>query len=213
MNKYIILLIGILILSINIKAQDKGDAKWQAKFSPGYYMDVSFLFDNYVNPTTGIQPERTVGGKAFWGEVGYKMQNNIVISGYIMFSSLKRKYTDPIFQGQKYLTTHQNYAIDFGYEFNIGHKQKLMPSVGILLNIRSTTQTYYTYEVENGRLMLTSLYIVEDDFPDMGFNLSLDYYYQFKNNFFIGARFNAIYLFTVTTLEGIVFSPVLGFKF
>ncbi len=212
-KKFFLLITGIIILSLNIKAQDKKELKWNVKFSPGYYLDISRLFDNYTDPTTGIQPEKTVGGKAFWGEVGYKLQNNIIISGYIMYSSLKRKYTDPIFKGQKYLITHQNYAVDFGYEFNIGKKHKLAPSVGILLNIRSTINISYSYEIVNNQVVLTDLSFVEDNFPDLGFNINIDYYYQFKNNFFTGIRINTIYLFTVTTLEGMVFSPIIGVKF
>lgn len=213
MKKLNIIFICIFILSINVKSQINSKTKWFAKFSPGYYLDVSWLFDDYVDPTSGIRPEKTAGGKAFWGEVGYKLPNNINISGYVMFSSLKRKYTDPLFQGQKYLVVHQNYAINFAYEFKLGNNHQLMPSIGILLNIRSTTNVNYGYEIANNQVYLTGISIIDEDFPDLGFNISLDYYYQFKNNFFLGARVNAIYLFSVTTLEGMVFSPIIGVKF
>ncbi|MCF6243348.1 MAG: hypothetical protein L3J74_18675, partial [Bacteroidales bacterium] len=173
MRKYI-LVICILILSVNVIAQKKNNDKWFAKFSPGYYFDVSRLFDNYVDPTTGIQPDKTAEGKAFWGEIGYKLPNNVIVGGYVMFSSLKRKYTDLLFQGQKYLVTHQNYAINFAYEFNFGKNHKLMPSIGILLNIRSTINIDYGYEIINNQIHLTGLNFIEDDFPDLGFNLSLD---------------------------------------
>ena len=212
MKKTIALFI-CFVLAVNIMSQDKKTIRWNAKFSPAYYLDVSNLFDDYVDPTSGVAPEKTASGKAFWGEVAYKLPNNIIVSGYIMFASLKKKYTDPIFKGQNYLVTHQNYAINFGYEFAPGKAHKLTPSVGLLLNIMSTTNVEYGLDYVNNTWFITDLRIEDRDFPDLGFNINIDYYYQFKNNLFLGARVNAIYLFTVTTLEGFVFSPVVGFKF
>jgi hypothetical protein len=212
MKKYIISL-SIFILSINLTAQDKSPIKWTAKFSPAYYLDVSRLFDNYVDPTSGVAPDKTNSGKAFWGEVGYRLQNNIIVSGYFMLASYKQKYTDQLFKGQKYLVSEQNYAIDLGYEFALGKNHKLTPSVGLLLNIMSTTNVEYGLEYINSGWIINNLEIDDRDFPDLGFNITLDYYYQFKNNLLLGARLNAVYLFTVSTLESLVFSPVIGFKF
>lgn len=211
--KKIILFTVLFFFVDSIFSQEKKEAKWTLKFAPGYYLDVSRAFDNYVDPLTGMIPEKTVGGKAIWIEGGYKLPNKIIVGGYIMYASLKNKYMDPVFQGQKYLVAHQNYAVNFGYRFNLGGQHKFVPSVGVLLNIRSTTNVDYGIKYIDNQPFLYDLRIIDEDFADMGFNLSVDYYYQFKNKFFIGARANAIYLFTVSTLEGLVFSPVFGFKF
>lgn len=134
------------------------------------------------------------------------------MSANVMFASLKRKYIDFLYQGQKYMVFHQNYSLNFSYEFNSSGNHKFLSGFGLLYNIRSTTQADYGIEIIDGQTYLTDPYIDEVDDQQLGINLNLDYYYQFKNNFFIGARVNTIYLISIG-LEGFVFSPVFGVKF
>ena len=47
---------------------------------------------------------------------------------------------------------------------------------------------------------------------EIGINITLDYYYQFKSNLFVGLRANTIYLISIG-MEGITLTPVLGVKF
>ena len=45
-----------------------------------------------------------------------------------MYAFFKRKYIDVVYQGQKALESQQNYGVNFGYEFNLNDKHKIVPS-------------------------------------------------------------------------------------
>ena len=201
MKKSILLYVLLLIPISNVNAQLIKEPRGFLKFGTGYYLDVSRAFDDYQDSTSGISPEKTVGGKTIWIEGGYKLPNNIIVSAHVMFASLKREYIDLLYQGQKYMVFHQNYAVNFSYEFNSSGNHKFLTGFGLLYNIRSTAQADYGVEI-----------IDEVDDQQLGINLNLDYYYQFENKFFIGARVNTIYLISIG-LEGFVFSPIFGVKF
>ncbi len=69
--KKIILLYFLLIIPIsNVNAQLIKEPRGFLKFGTGYYLDVSSTFDDYQDSTSGISPEKTVGGKTIWIEGG-----------------------------------------------------------------------------------------------------------------------------------------------
>ncbi|OQY01403.1 MAG: hypothetical protein B6I20_07740 [Bacteroidetes bacterium 4572_117] len=213
MKKFILLYILFLILVSNTNAQLIKEPRGFIKFGMGYFLDVSRFFDNdYVDGITGLKNDKTAGGKSIWIEGGYKLPNKIIISANIMFASARYKYIDIVYLGASRLVVHQNYALNFSYEFNQKTKHKFTPGIGFLYNRIDISRASYSLLSDNGQYYINNPEIIDGYDEQLGINLNLDYYYQFKNNFFMGARVNTIYLISIG-LEGFVFSPVLGVKF
>ena len=84
-----------------------------------------------------------------------------------------------------------------------------MRKTGVL----SLSRVSYNYAITpDNEIVMLNPTIIDDAMYELGINLNLDYHYQFKNNFFIGARINTVVLISIG-LESMVFSPVLGVKF
>ena len=216
MKSITILFVLLFIHSaLHVTAQEKKEARGYLKFGYGYFLHMFKAFDeNIPDPYTGLKEDYTPGGTALWIEGGYKLKNDIIISGNILYALVKKDYTDILYQGNKYMETTQNYAINFSYEFGKNSKHKFSPGLGILFNIWTVYKAEYFISTNpDGNIVITEMYVDGDPDYEMGIHLNLDYYYQFNNNFFIGARVNTVYLFTVSSLESFVFSPVIGVKF
>ncbi len=211
--KFILLVIAIIFCN-NLKAQEKKEARGYLKLGSGYYLDLSSVFDELSpDELTGIFPEKVVGGSSIWIEGGYKLPNNLIISGNILYALFKYKYRDIIFQGHDFLLQTQNYAINLSYELNKKGRHKFTPGIGLLLNVLSLSRVSYNYAITpDNEIVMLNPTIIDDAMYELGINLNLDYHYQFKNNFFIGARINTVVLISIG-LESMVFSPVLGVKF
>jgi len=205
----------ILLLPLLSMSQSTKKARGFLKFGTGLYLDISELSYAKIDadPFSHILPQTMVPGQTLWIEGGYKLSNNLILTANVMFASLKRKYIDLIYQGQKHLTFHQNYSLNVGYEFNLGKNNKFMPEIGLLYNRRSTTTAeYYGYIHDDGSITDFNPYISDINDAELGINLSLDYYYQLKSNLFVGVRANAIYLLGIG-MEGLSFTPIVGVKF
>jgi len=215
MMKKTILWSIILILPLLSFGQNTKKAKGFLKFGTGMYLDLSYLFHykTYKDPFSGIPPEALVPGKTLWIEGGYRLSNDLIVTANVMFVSVKRKYIDLVYQGQKHLAFQQNYSLNVGYEVNLGKGNKFLPQLGLLYNILSTTTAEYYGDIhDDGSITNFNPYISDVNDKEIGINLSLDYYYQFKSNLFVGVRANAIYLLGIG-MEGLSFTPIVGVKF
>lgn len=216
MNNKIILLSTLLIsFNLSVTAQEKkNEPKGFIKFGYGYYIDMFMAFDDLKpDPITGLTQDNTPGGTALWIEGGYKLPNQIIVSANIMYAIVKEKYTDILFKDYEHINTHINYVINFSYELNKQGRHKFTPGIGLLVNswTESKVEPWFSID-DNGELIISSINMINDTDYELGFNLNLDYHYQFKNNFFLGAKVNTVYLISIG-LESIVFSPVIGVKF
>jgi len=211
MKKYILLVSFILLFTLTAFAQNK-ESKGYLKFGTGIYWDISRwgVVDNFADPNTGLKPKATVSGQPLWLEGAVKLNNGMFVSANILYVSLNRKYLDLIYQNQKYQYVIKNYTLSLGYEFNIGKHQKFMPQLGLLYYRNKASLAKNDIVINNGVIQSIAPFIDNVVDEEIGQVLNLDYYYQFKNNFFLGVRANVTY---VLGFEGITFTPVLGVKF
>lgn len=212
MKKTTLITLLFSISIFNATAQEQKETKGFLKFGSGVYLDVSSAFYDYKDPFSGISHDKTILGQTLWVEGGYKLPNNILLSINIMNAIFKDKYIDIVFQGKKNIQTQQNYGVNFGYEFNLNNKNKIVPSFGLLYNRLLYSNVTYEFYQNNEQVYIANPHIVEGVDEQLGLNFNLDYHHQFKNNFFLGARVNAVYLLSIG-LENFIFSPVLGVKF
>lgn len=186
--------------------------KGYLKFGTGIYWDISRLgfVDNFADLSTGLKPKAIVSGEPIWLEGAVKLNNGMFVTANIMYVSLNRKYLDLIYQNQKYQYIIKNYGLNLGYEFKIGKHQKFMPQLGLIYYRNKASLAKNDIVINNGVIQSISPYIDNIVDEEIGQVLNLDYYYQFKNNIFLGVRTNVVY---ALGFEGITFSPVLGVKF
>jgi len=215
MKKKIIIWSIILIFPLLSLGQNTMEKKGFVKFGTGLYIDISYFHDHktYKDPFSGLSPQAVVPGKTIWIEGGYKLNNGLIISGAAMWELTRRERIDVLYHGQKELYFEENYSANVGYEINLGGRNKFTPSLGLLYNRLTTSSAEYHISVNpDGSYSFSNPYILNTVDKEIGINISLDYYYIFKNNLFVGVRANAIYLISIG-MEGLTFTPVLGVKF
>ncbi len=215
-NRILFFLIFFLFNGLMLNAQDKIEKRATLKFGLGSFLDIfnADFKEITKDPYTGLEADRLPTGTAIWIEGGYKLENNIIISANILFAFVNSEYLDVLYQGSTYIERTQNYTVNFSYEFGKSSKHKFIPGIGILYNIWTTSKAQYIInQTTNGDLILSDFAVSSSSDSELGINLNLDYHYQFKNNFFVGARINTVYLISVASFESIVLSPIIGVKF
>ncbi len=206
----IVILTPLLMQGQNTKTKTK---RGFVKFGTGLYLDISELSDykTYKDPLSGLSPTAVVPGKTLWIEGGYKLNNGLILSAGAMWELTHRKRIDVVYQGQKELYFEENYSVNVGYEINLGKRNYFTPSLGLLYNRLTTSTAEYELPFNhNNTLYITNPVISNTVDTELGLVLSLDYYHQFNNNLFIGARTGVYY---VLGFEGITLTPVFGVKF
>ena len=206
----IVILIPLLMQGQNAKTKTK---RGFVKFGTGLYLDISELSDykTYKDPISGLSPTAVVPGKTLWIEGGYKLNNGLILSAGAMWDLTHRKRIDVVYQGQKELYFEENYSANIGYEIHLGKSNYFTPTLGLLFNRLTSPTAEYTGPFYHDNTLYISHPLIDNGVDtELGLVLSLDYYHQFNNNLFIGARAGVYY---VLGFEGITLTPVLGVKF
>ncbi len=183
------------------------------KFGTGLYLDISglYLHKTYKDPISGLSPTAVVPGKTLWIEGGYKLNNGLILSAGAMWELTLDKRIDVVYHGQKELDFEENYSASIGYEIHLGKRNYFTPSLGLLFDrLTTSTAEYDNPYIHNDTLYISNPVISKIVDTELGLVLSLDYYYQFNNNLFVGARAGVYY---ILGFEGITLTPVLGVKF
>ena len=199
--KRTILIFWILVFGINLSFSQKSggkerDLKGFVKTGTGFFADVFF--------------EKFEPGQTLWTEGGVKLSNDLLLSAEAAFSYVKSE-SENIWGGHKdaeSILFYQDYSLNIGYEITIRGGHKFTPSLGVLYDRLSNSSTDVYVDNNNNLIIEQPVYIDQE----LGLNLNLDYYYQFKSNFFLGARANVVYLLSIG-FENIAFTPVVGVKF
>ena len=205
----IVILIPLLMQVQNAKTKTK---RGFIKFGTGLYLDISglYVYKTYKDPISGLSPTAVAPGKTLWIEGGYKLNNGLILSAGAMWELTNGKYTDVVYQGQKELYFEENYSANIGYEIHLGKSNYFTPTLGLLYNRLTTSTAEYSILYQNNKPFIANPFISNIVDTELGLVLSLDYYHQFNNNLFIGARAGVYY---VLGFEGITLTPVLGVKF
>ncbi len=124
--------------------------------------------------------------------------------------TLERQYAGQFYAGRKYQYSIRNYSLGLGYEFKLGKGSRLMPQLGLVINRTKSYTAYFYGKNDNGGTFTFYPRIYNYDDTEAGAVFNLDYYYQFKDKLFIGARGGAYY---VVGMEGLTLTPILGVKF
>ncbi len=183
------------------------------KFGTGLYLDISglYLHKTYKDPISGLSPTAVVPGKTLWIEGGYKLNNGLILSAGAMWELTLDKRIDVVYHGQKELDFEENYSASIGYEIHLGKRNYFTPSLGLLFDRLTTSTAEYGMAFnQDNKLFISNPHLLNVVDIELGLVLSLDYYYQFNNNLFVGARAGVYY---ILGFEGITLTPVLGVKF
>ncbi len=215
MKKATFLWVIMIMIPIFMQGQNNKTKRGYIKFGTGLYLDISRLSDHktYKDTYSGLSPQAVVPGKTIWIEGGYRLNNGLILSASGMWELTRRKRIDVIYHDQKALFFQENYSANVGYEINLGKRNFFTPSLGLLYNRLTTSTADYDISINSDHsLSFSNPHIFNRVDEEVGLNISLDYYYLFKNNLFLGIRANTIYLISIG-MEGLTFTPVLGVKF
>lgn len=189
MNKIILfVLITIVVVPVKLMAQEKNA---YAKFGAGLFVDLNLVSLN-------IQNRKLLPGQDYFIEVGYKLKSNVILSGNYSYAMVKWS----VDESSKEQIERSNYTFSTGYEFKMGKSMRFVPQAGL-----SYFRYYSVRKTNNGE------YLSNYRENDLAFNVNLDGYFLYKENFILGLRIGSYYLYNLSWVEGIWITPVLGVKF
>lgn len=191
MPKLIRCFILLILLNINVMSQE---TRISICNGVGYYMDVFTAYD----------------GPIIWLEGGYKFKTDFILNGRISMSTIDWTIREGAFKDFKTILNRQMVDITFSRPFKLRNRNYLEPGVGFKLKKEYFLKPDFASIYDNGTYILNATY--SDIFYEIGFTICLDYYYQFKNNFYIGLRADTNVIWALG-FEGLTFSPLFGFRF
>jgi hypothetical protein len=189
-----IFLICLFILGAVSVTTFSQEERFTIRSGAGYYMDV-FTTDD---------------GPIIWLEGGYKINTGFMINGRISMASLDWKIREGTFEDYTTIQLRQMADLTFSRTVKIKGQHFLEPGVGFKLKREYFLKPNITSIYNGGTYYQYTSY--SDIFYEIGFTICLDYYYQFKSNFYLGLRADTNVIWALG-FEGLTFSPLFGFRF
>jgi len=190
--KRIILLISVLSLfSLICISQEK---KITIRSGAGYYADAMGRCD----------------GPVVWLEGGYKFNTGFYLNGRLSMASIDWTMSGGFYEGYKTIALRQMADITFSRPIKLKGQHFLEPGLGFKLKREYNLYPDLSIQNISGETIFFTRY--SQVFYEIGFTICLDYYYEFKSNFYMGLRADTNLIWAIG-LEGLTFSPLFGFRF
>ena len=190
--RYIGILMGVLFLSCpNGSSQEK---RFTIRTGAGYYADVMAWYD----------------GPIIWLEGGYKFNTGFYLNGRVSVASVDWTMSEGVFAGYRTMAVRQMADLTFSRPVKLKGNNFLEPGMGFKLKRENNFYPDVSFQDINGQVYLYTKY--SQIFYEIGFNIYLDYYYQFPGNFYLGLRTDTNIIWAVG-FEGLTISPLFGFRF
>jgi hypothetical protein len=191
MRNFIIWFFLLGIVSVTAFSQEE---RFTIRSGAGYYMDV-FTTDD---------------GPIIWLEGGYKFNTGFNINGRVSIASIDWKIREGTFEGYTTILLRQMADLIFSRPVKIKGEHFLEPGVGFKLKKEYLLKPDVENIYSGGTYYQDTSY--SDIFYEIGFTISLDYYYKFQNNFYLGLRADTNIIWALG-FEGLTISPIFGFRF
>lgn len=191
MKKYIIFIIFACGPGIITYSQDK---PFTVKTGAGYYTDMLGWND----------------GPIMWLEGGYRFNTGFNLNARISVASIDWRIYEGVFKDYKTILIRQMADITFSRPVRVSGQHYIEPGVGFKLKREYSLNPDISFEDVSGQLYAYPTYSCV--FYEIGFTVSLDYYYQFKSGFFLGLRSDTNIIWALG-FEGLTISPLFGFRF
>ena len=190
--RYIIsLLIVLCISSFNGFSQEK---KFTIRAGAGYYTDVMPMYD----------------GPTIWLEGGYKFNTGFYLNGRVSVASVDWTMAEGFFESYKTMAVRQMADITFSRPVKLKGQHYLEPGLGFKLKREYNFYPDLTIQTVDEQTYVYTRY--SKIFYEIGFDICLDYYYQFNSSFYLGLRSDTNIIWAVG-FEGLTVSPLFGFRF
>ena len=190
--KHIIVFLGILLLISN--ASFSQDKKFTMRTGVGFYADAMGRCD----------------GPVIWLEGGYKFNTGFYLNGRLSMASIDWTMSGGFYEGYKTIALRQMADITFSRPIKLKGQHFLEPGLGFKLKREYNLYPDLAIQNISGETIIFTRY--SQVFYEIGITICLDYYYEFKSNFYMGLRADTNLIWAIG-LEGITFSPLFGFRF
>jgi hypothetical protein len=191
MKNFFFIIIGLVLFSTKIFSQDQ---KITIRTGTGYYADVMGMYD----------------GPVFWLEGGFRLKTGFYLNGRVSVASIDWIMSEGAFESYKTIALRQMADVTFSRPVRLKGQHFLEPGIG--LKLKREYHMYpdiYIQDISGTSYIFTKYSYI---FYEIGFTASLDYYYQFRNNFYLGLRWDSNMIWAVG-FEGLTISPLFGFRF
>lgn len=168
--------------------------KFDIKSGAGYYIDV-FTTDD---------------GPIIWVEFGCKMKTGFKINSRLSMASVDWRIGEGVFKDYKTIQLRQMVDLFMSKPIKIKERNFLEPGIGFKLKKEYLLKPSISNIYSGGNYYQDTSY--SDIFYEIGFTICLDYYYQFKSNFYMGLRADSNVIWALG-FEGLTISPLFGFRF
>lgn len=149
-------------------------------------------------------------GPIIWVEGGYKFKSGFIINNRLSMASYDWKIREDLFKDFTTVQLRQMFDLVFSKPVKIKGQHMIEPGVGFKLKreyfLKPNVKIYQ--DGENYKQYVS----YSEIFYEIGFTICLDYYHEFKNNFYLGLRADSNVIWAIG-FEGLTLSPLLGFRF
>lgn len=191
MKKFVLLIIIFYVFSHEVFSQEN---RFVLRSGAGYYTDVMGWYD----------------GPVIWIEGGCRVSTGFYLNGRLSVSTIDWTLSDGMFSDYRTIALRQMADITFSRPVVLKGRHFLEPGFGFKLKREYHLLPDAYFEDVSGQTYLFTSYSYV--FYEIGFTLCLDYYYEFKSNFFMGLRADSNVIWAVG-FEGLTLSPLFGFRF
>ena len=191
MKYFLLVLYFFLLNSVRLFPQDN---HMVIRTGAGYYMD-TFTSDD---------------GPIIWLEAGYKLKSDFIINGRFSISSIDWRIREGTFKDYLTIQQRQMYDLVFSRPLRIKGKHFLEPGFGFKMKKEYLLKPDIYVANNNGSRIIYTSY--SDVFWEIGFTICIDYYFQLRNNFYLGMRIDSNLIWALG-FEGLTISPLFGFRF
>jgi len=188
------LILSFLIFCISVNKSLSQEEKFTIRTGAGYYADLMGMYD----------------GPALWLEGGYKFYTGFYLNGRVSIASVDWTMTEGFFESYRTMSVRQMVDITFSRPVRLKGQHYLEPGLGFKLKREYNFYPDLTIQTIDEQTYFYTRY--SQIFWEIGFTICLDYYYQFKSNFYMGLRADTNVIWALG-LEGLTVSPLFGFRF
>jgi len=149
-------------------------------------------------------------GPIVWLEGGYKFNTGFYLNGRLSMASIDWTMSGGFYEGYKTIALRQMADITFSRPIKLKGQHFLEPGLGFKLKREYNLYPDLSIQNISGETIFFTRY--SEIFYEIGFTICLDYYYEFKSNFYMGLRADTNLIWAIG-LEGLTFSPLFGFRF
>ena len=183
----------LILGAVSVRAFSQ-EERFTIRSGAGYYMDVFTTYD----------------GPVIWLEGGYKFNTGFNFNARVSMASLDWKIREGTFEDYTTILLRQMLDLTFSRPVKIKGQHYLEPGAGFKLKREYFLKPDVTNIYSGGTYYQYTSY--SDIIWEIGFTICLDYYYQFRNNFYLGLRADTNIIWALG-FEGLTFSPLFGFRF